>query len=230
MKTTPFHSRTLPLNHELSWYEWDGWVVPDSYDDMYAELRATRERASMADMSPMSKYEISGPQAGQFLDFLVTRDMSTVEVGQAVYTPWCDDAGRLLCDGVVFRLGEDRFLVTADPHMIWFSQRAQGYDVSIADVTEDLGLLAVQGPHSQQVMEALTGTDWGDLPFSRCRTIDVAGARIVVARQGFTGEHGYELQVPRDACPDVWDALTAAGEPCCKAASPRSHWTSSTCD
>ena len=213
MKTTPFHERTLPLNEGLLWYEWDQCMIPDAYEGMYAELRATRERVSMADMSPMSKYEISGPQARAFLDYLVTRDMSTVEIGQAVYTPWCDHSGLLLCDGVVFRLEADRFLVTADPHMLWFSGMAEGFDVSILDVTDDLGLLAVQGPSSQAVMESLTGTDWGDLPFSRCRSIEIAGVHVVVARQGFTGEHGYELQVPRDAGPDVWDAVYAAGEP-----------------
>jgi aminomethyltransferase len=213
VKVTPFFARTRPLNRFQMWFNWDLHVVADVYTGMSEELRATREGVSMGDMSPLSKHELSGPDAQRFLDRLVTRDMTGVEVGQVVYTPWCDERGKVVGDGLVFRTGEDRFRITADAQFEWLALQAEGMDVSIGDVTDDFGLLAVQGPRSAEVMSALTGAEWASLPFSRTRTVGVAGADVLVARQGFTGELGFELWVPAEAGVAVWDAVTEAGGP-----------------
>jgi aminomethyltransferase len=211
VKVTPFFARTRPLNRYQMWFNWDLHVVADLYTGLSEELRATRNTVSMGDMSPLSKHELSGPDTRRFLDRLVTRDMSAVEPGQVVYTPWCDDRGKVVGDGLVFRIGEDRFRITADAQFEWFTSQAEGLDLAIADVTDEFGLLALQGPRSGEAMATLTGGEWTDLPFSRTRTAQVAGVDVLVARQGFTGELGFELWVPAAAGPDVWDAVTAAG-------------------
>ena len=213
MKHTPFHDRTAPLNRMQMWFNWDLSIVPDVYADMHEELRATRTMASMGDMSPLSKYLIRGPEAGAFLDRLVTRDVEGLEIDQVAYTPWTDERGKVVGDGLVFRTGEDEYRLTTDPQLGWLTRHADGFDVTIDDVTDDHGLLAVQGPRSVEVMDALTGVPFDDMAFSRTRTASVAGADLLVARQGFTGEHGYEMWVPREAGPSVWDAVAAAGEP-----------------
>ena len=213
MKLTPFHERTLPLNRMQMWFNWDRHIVPDTYAGFAAELKATREGVSMGDMSPLSKYEIRGPDALRFVDRLVTRNVATIAAGQAFYSPWTDERGKVVGDGLVFRLAPDVFRVSADPQQEWFAVQADGLEVGIEDVTDGFGLLAIQGPRSRQVMDSLTKGSWSDLTFSRIRTATVAGAELLVARQGFTGELGYEMWVPADAGADVWDAVTSAGAP-----------------
>lgn len=213
MKTTPFHGRTAARNRLQMWFNWDRHVVPDAYEDPVAELRATREGVSMGDMSPLSKYVVRGPDAERFVDRLVTRDVTGTEAGQALYSPWTDERGKVVGDGLVFRLGREEFRISSDPQLEWFTRQAGGLDVGVEDVSDAFGLLAIQGPRSRDVMEALTDEGWGDLSFSRIRSAQVAGAEVLVARQGFTGELGFEMWVPAEAGPAVWDAVAEAGAP-----------------
>lgn len=194
------------------WFNWDLYVVPDVYSDMHAELRATRDGVSMGDMSPLSKYAIRGGDATRFLDEIVTRDVSSLEIGQVVYTPWTDERGKMVGDGLVFRMDATEYRLTTDPQLEWLSRHADGLDVEVEDLTDGFGLLALQGPRSIDVMDALTGGSWADMPFSRARTTSVAGTDILVARQGFTGELGFEMWVPAQVGRDVWDAVATAGE------------------
>jgi aminomethyltransferase len=213
VKVTPFHSRTRALNRFQMWFNWDLHIVPDVYTGFDEELRATREAVSMGDMSPLSKYEIRGPDAARLVDWVVTRDVTGIEVGQVLYTPWCDDRGKVVGDGLVFRVEANAFRLTADPQLEWLTGQAEGLDVTITDLTDSYGLLAIQGPRSPKVMHALTGGDWSDLPFSRTRLANVGEAEVMVARQGFTGELGFELWVPAASGPEVWDAVAEAGQP-----------------
>lgn len=195
------------------WFNWDRHIVPDAYRDLASELRATRERVSMGDMSPLSKYEVRGPDAPRFIDRLVTRNTTSLEPGRVVYTPWTDERGKIVGDGLVFRIGTDAYRISADPQELWLRRRAEGMDVEIADVSEGFGFLAIQGPRSREVMDTLTAETWEDLPFSRIRTVTVSGTELMVSRQGFTGELGYEMWVPAAAGDEIWDAVATVGEP-----------------
>ena len=210
---TPFHERTA-LNSETPWYfNWDLCHVVDVYDDFHAELRAIRTNVTMGDMSPLCKALISGPDAGRLVDWLIPRDTTDLRPGGIYYTPWCNEDGKLVSDGLVFRTAEDAYLFTGDPTYEWFVSQAGGHDVTITDQTDDLGILAVQGPRSRRVMVAATGVDDLELDFSRLGRFEIGGVEVDVARQGFTGEHGYEILTPRHAGAQVWDAVASAGEP-----------------
>ena len=210
---TPFHERTA-LNCETPWYfNWDLCHVVDVYDDFHAELRAIRTNVTMGDMSPLCKVLISGPDAGSLVDWLIPRDTTDLRPGGIYYTPWCNEDGKLVSDGLVFRTAEDAYLFTGDPTYEWFVSQAGGYDVTITDQTDELGILAVQGPRSREVMAAATGVADLELDFSRLGRFEIGGAEVDVARQGFTGEHGYEILTPRRAGARVWDAVASAGEP-----------------
>ncbi len=210
---TAFYPRTSLLNERQKWNAWDRYHIVDAYTEWQDEVRTIRERASALDQSPLSKHYISGPDALRLADYLITRDATKIEVGQIYYSPWCNQDGVVVGDGLVARVAPDRFMFTADPMMNWFRHHAEGYDVTIEDVTFDFGLLALQGPASTAVIEAATGESWSDLRFSRLRTTTVGGVELTVFRQGFTGEIGYEFFVPTADGADVWDALFDAGEP-----------------
>jgi aminomethyltransferase len=208
---TPFVSRTAPLNRNQLWMHWDGLMVADVYSDVETELRAIRTSAAMGDMSPLAKYEVRGRGAEAMLDRMIPRDVTRLAPGSVLYSPWCDEEGRLVNDGLVIREADAVFRLSADPNGAWLARCAEGFDVEIVDITRELAILTLQGPQAPAVLAAATGTDWRDLPFSRTRDATIAGCAVDVLRQGFTGEVGYELWVRADDAPAVWDAVAAAG-------------------
>jgi aminomethyltransferase len=211
---TAFFERQRELNTKLSWGEWSGYHAAAVFADFVdIEYNAIREAAAVIDVSPLYKYEVSGRDAAVLLDRVVTRDISRVEIDQVIYTPWCDEAGKVIDDGTVTRLASDRFRVTAaDPSYRWFAMNATGLDVRIADVSEETAGLALQGRLSREVLEAATGRDWSDLRYFRRRPTTIAGVDVDVTRTGYTGDRGYELWIPASGALPVWDRLFDVGE------------------
>ncbi len=209
---TPFAPRTESANRYAMWLQWFGYLVADVYTSYEEELDAIRNRVAMNEMSPLQKYRFTGPDAHRFTDRLVTRDLSAMEVGQVMYTPWCDHDGKVVCDGLVFRIGEQDFRISGGRLSRWLEQLAEGFDVEITDETADLAILALQGPAAPDVMDRATGEQWGDFGFSRRRLTTIGGVQVDVARQGFTGELGYELWVGAGDAVALWDAVQEAGQ------------------
>src|SRR5215218_3786747 len=197
----------------MQWREWARFYASAAYADAHdIEYNAIREAAAVIDVSPLYKYRITGPDAIALADRVITRDATKLKVGQVYYTPWCDEHGKVIDDGTVHRVGEQELRWTAaDPQSRWLHQNAAGLDVTIDDVTEEVAALALQGPLSRAVLEAATGEDWADVRYFRRREATIAGTRIDVSRTGYTGDLGYELWIPADAAPAVWDVLFDVG-------------------
>ena len=210
---TAFFERQRALNTKLSWGDWSGYHAAAVFADFVdIEYNAIREAAAVIDVSPLYKYEVSGRGAATLLDRVVTRDVSALGVDQVLYTPWCDEDGKVIDDGTVARLDRDRFRVTAaDPSYRWFAMNGSGLDVEIRDVSEGTAGLALQGRLSREVLAAATGEDWAQLRYFRRRPSRVAGVEIDVTRTGYTGDRGYELWIPRDGALPVWDRLFDVG-------------------
>ena len=214
---TAFHPRTAPLNRKMQWREWSGYFASSVYADFHdIEYNAIREAAAVIDVSPLYKYRLTGPDAIRLADRVITRDATKLKVGQVYYTPWCDEHGKLVDDGTVHRVAERELRWTAaDPQYRWLHQNAAGLDVDIDDVTESVAALALQGPLSRAVLEAVTRQDFGDLRYFRRRAAKVRAGRrsiaIDVSRTGYTGDLGYELWIPADDAAAVWDAVFTAG-------------------
>jgi aminomethyltransferase len=210
---TAFFERQRELNTKLSWGDWSGYHAAAVYADFVdIEYNAIREAAAVIDVSPLYKYEVGGVDAAALLDRVVTRDVSTMAVGQVIYTPWCDEEGKVIDDGTVTRLDENRFRVTAaDPSYRWFAMNATGLDVEIADISEGTAGLALQGRLSRHVLERATGRDWFDLRYFRRRPTAIEGVDVDVTRTGYTGDLGYELWIPAEGALTVWDRLFEVG-------------------
>jgi aminomethyltransferase len=211
---SPFHERTAPLNRAMAWGDWAGYHSAAAYADHHdIEYNAIRQSAALIDVSPLYKYIVSGPDAQRLVDRIITRDATKLAVGQVLYTPWCDERGKVIDDGTVSRLDEATFRWTAaDPCYRWIRMNAGGLDVDVRDVTEALGALALQGPRARAVLEAATGEDWSDVRYFRRRAATIAGIELDVTRTGYTGDLGYELWVASEHAPAVWDAVIAAGD------------------
>ncbi len=212
---TPFHEKTLALCDSLSYREWAGYYAVSTYEaNTEHEYNAIRNAAALIDISPLFKYIISGRDAAALIDRVITRDATRLDIGQVIYTPWCDEHGKVLDDGTVCRLGEHRFRMTAaEPNLRWLRQNAAGLSVEIDDVSEQVGALAVQGPTSRAVLAAAADAGVDGLKYFRLMQSTIAGARVEISRTGYTGDLGYEVWMQRDDALTVWDAIVAAGAP-----------------
>jgi aminomethyltransferase len=210
---TAFFERQRELNTKLSWGEWSGYHAAAVFADFVdIEYNAVREAAAVIDVTPLYKYEVSGAHAAALLDRVVTRDISAMALDQVIYTPWCDEEGKVIDDGTVTRLDENRFRVTAaDPSYRWFAMNATGLHVRIDDISEATAGLALQGRLSRHVLERATSQDWFDLRYFRRRPTTIDGFDVDVTRTGYTGDLGYELWIPVEGALAVWDRLFDVG-------------------
>ncbi len=209
LKTTPFHARTSALCVSHAWRRWAGYVVASSYELSHErEYHSIRAAAALFDVSPLYKYAITGKDAAQLLDHVVTRSIQALKVGQVAYTPWCDAQGKVLDDGTVARLGEHSFRLTAaEPNLRWLQDNAAGLDVSIKDVSESMVALSLQGPASRAILGDI------ELGYFRLAESSIAGIPVTISRTGYTGDLGYEIWAPADQAIALWDALIDAGTP-----------------
>jgi aminomethyltransferase len=144
----------------------------------------------------------------------MARDIKIINIGQVAYCCWCNDHGKIIDDGTVFRLDEDRFRVhTAEPMLAWFDQFRRGFDVTIQDITETVAAVAIQGPTSRDILKQLTNIDMDALAYYRVAPGKLVGLDAYISRCGFTGDLGYEIWVENTAALPLWDALMSAGKP-----------------
>jgi aminomethyltransferase len=210
---SPFYPRQAEIDRLFRWHEWKGYSSADGFYDTALEYFSTRNSAGVFDITPMTKYRITGPDALDFLDRLVTRNMRKIKAGRVAYAVWCDDEGQVIDDGTIFHLKEGEYrLCSQERHMSWFNAASIGMDVSIVDETEEICALALQGPTSYSILKTM-GLDGIEAlrPFG-LTTFDFQGAELMVSRTGFTGDLGYELWITPDKALELWDALFAAGE------------------
>jgi aminomethyltransferase len=211
---TAFHERTFALCESLNYREWSGYYAVGSYEPHHEhEYNAIRNAAALIDISPLYKYRLTGKDATRLVDRIITRDMRKVSVGQVVYTPWCDEHGKVIDDGTVSRLDENIYRWTAaDPSLRWFTQNATGMDVEIEDISESVSALALQGPTSGRLLKSLiTDGDITNLKYFRVTKASIAGVPVDISRTGYTGDLGYEIWVASDDAIKVWDSLIKGG-------------------
>src|SRR3954470_19808880 len=211
LKRTPLHDRHVAAGARL--VPFVGWEMPVQYQGIRAEHVKVRTRAGVFDVSHMGEIETSGPEAEDFLQRILSNDVTKIAERGAQYSVLCREDGGVLDDLFTYRL-PDRFLTVTnaanhEKDLAWFQEQAAGFDVEVRDAHADYAMLAVQGPEARGVVEGLAD---GDLP-PRMRTADLklAGVDCLVCGTGYTGEDGVELLIPPDGATTVWDALTGDG-------------------
>ena len=215
LKNTPFHERTSALIRAQTWRRWAGYQAASAYDPHPdREYAAIRSSAALIDISPLFKYMISGKDATRLLDRMVTRDVTKAAIGQVLYTPWCDAQGKVIDDGTISRLGENRYrLTSADSSLRWLRMNAVGLEVTIEDVSEITGALALQGPLSRDILQSMADVDLKSLGYFRLVQTKLNNLPVTISRTGYTGDLGYELWVDASLAVRLWDALISAGTP-----------------
>jgi aminomethyltransferase len=215
LRQTPFHQRTAALSEGQAWRRWAGYVVASAYELSHdREYHSIRSAAALFDVSPLYKYLITGRDAARLLDRVVTRDVGKAKVGQVLYTPWCDTAGKQLDDGTISVLAERTYRMTsADPNLRWLHLNASGLDVAIEEVSERTAALSLQGPNARAILQVAAQRDLAALKYFHLTDAKIRGIPVTISRTGYTGDLGYEVWVDAAQALPLWDALMETGTP-----------------
>jgi aminomethyltransferase len=193
-----------------------GYEMPVQYTTgILAEHRAVRRAAGMFDVSHMGELEVRGGDTLGFVQHVTTNDASKLAIGQAQYSAICGDDGGILDDCIVYRFADHWMLVVnasnIDRDRDWISQYADRFGTTVTDRSDETGLIALQGPLAQQILDRVTDTDLDDINYYHFAEGAVAGVDAIISRTGYTGEDGFELYLPADGTVDVWKKLLEVG-------------------
>jgi aminomethyltransferase len=211
---TAFHDRTFALCHSLNYREWSGYYTVSVYEVHHEhEYNAIRNACALIDISPLYKYLVTGKDATKLVNRIITRDINKVAVGQVIYACWCDENGKVIDDGTITRLEQNKYRWTAaDPSLRWFRQNGLNMDVQVEDISEQTAALALQGPTSAKLLKVVSDADIANLKYFRKTSGRIAGVPVDISRTGYTGDLGYEIWIPWNDAVKVWDELMAKGK------------------
>jgi aminomethyltransferase len=211
---TPLYDRHLALGGRM--VDFGGWELPQQYTSIRDEHLAVRKVAGLFDISHMGRLLVEGAGAQEYLQRLLTNDMSALAPGHAIYSLMCQEDGGAIDDLVVYRQAEDRFLVVVnganrEKDAEWMRGHIPS-GVSMTDHTEDMSLIAFQGPRAHELLPG-DSSPTDDIPYFGFRAGKVAGVTALISRTGYTGEDGFELFIESPRVGEVWDAILAEGKP-----------------
>jgi len=214
LRRTPL--RDFHAAHGARLVDFAGWEMPVQYRSILDEHRAVRRAAGLFDVSHMGEVDVTGPEAGQFLNHLVTNDVGRLFPGRVLYSPMCRPDGGVIDDLLVYMRGpEDYFLcinagnIAVD--VAWLAEQATGFAVTVKDRSDDYALLAVQGPRAAAIVQSLTTVPLAPVKYYHFVEGAVAGVPCLISRTGYTGEDGFELYHPAARAVALAEALLAAG-------------------
>ena len=213
LKLSPFFDRTSKLNESQEWRRWSGYLSATNYELTHDnEYFAIRTKSALLDISPLKKYLIEGKDALALLDRLVTRNIKICKIGQVMYTPWCDENGKVIDDGTIQRLSENKFRITsAEPNLDWILHIASGLNVKIKDDSETTAALALQGPNSREILNSISEVSLNGLKFFWMIDTNFNGIPVSISRTGYTGDLGYEIWMDSENALLIWDLLLKKG-------------------
>jgi len=192
-----------------------GFLIGYEYTRWWHESHALRNTAVLGDWSWLNKVLVRGPNAERLLNYATVKNIARQEVGQVMFTPMVNEAGKIAIEGLTYKLADDVFMFTQSGAQMWLAhlQDVTGIEVELEDVTPDYSCFALQGPRSTEILEAVTGESFRDLKFSRFRTVEILGEPVIVDRQGVTGEVGYEFLMPTAGgrAADLWRLIRDTG-------------------
>lgn len=210
---TPLHDRLESMG--ASFEEDGGWLWFESMGDLTAEYNAVRTGVGVWDLSPLIKWNFEGPQAAEAASFVNTNDLVGAEPGSVKYGPFCNEDGKVLDDGTIYKFSDDHLWVmtNSEDHADHFAEHLDGLEVEITNVARQMPHLSIQGPRSREVVAKLTGLDLAQFKYFTFMTdpVTLGGATGHLARTGFSGELGYEFFTSPEGIESAFDALIGEG-------------------
>ena len=214
MKSIPLRDKHAALG--ASFTDFGGWEMPVRYSSDLAEHHAVREAAGLFDISHMGELFVEGKDAAAFLDYALVGAASEISIGRAKYSLICNEAGGIIDDLIVYRLGQNAYLVVANASnreavAKALVERCSSFDAVVTDESDAWALLAIQGPSSVKVLSKITSAPLLELKYYAISEAEIAGVNCLLARTGYTGEDGFEIYIPVESAGKVFDEIIAAG-------------------
>lgn len=198
--------------------DFGGWELPVQFESIKAEHENVRTKAGLFDVSHMGEITVKGPNAFEFLQYVMTNDVSKLKPGSAQYTAMCYENGGTVDDLLVYKKAEDDYLLVVnaantEKDFEWLqSNVVEG--VELQNISDDIAQLALQGPKAEEILQKLTDYDLSEIKFFKfADDVDVSGIKSLVSRTGYTGEDGFEIYCGSSDAPKLWNAILEAGEP-----------------
>jgi aminomethyltransferase len=214
LKRTPLHASHVRLGARM--IPFGGWDMPVQYTGIVEEHRVVRSAVGCFDVSHMGEFDFRGPDAVAALQRLTTNDVAALQVGQVQYSLLCYDNGGIVDDLTLYRLADDHFMMTVnasniDKDWTWVQRHLDGR-VEARNVSEETGLIAVQGPNAERLVGRLSDVAVAEIGYYRFRQGRVGGVPAIISRTGYTGEDGFELYLPAASTATVWEGFLAEGK------------------
>ncbi|MBX3749474.1 MAG: glycine cleavage system aminomethyltransferase GcvT, partial [Opitutaceae bacterium] len=215
LKRTPL--RDFHAAHGGRLVDFAGWEMPVQYRSILEEHKAVRRAAGLFDVSHMGEVDVRGPQAGAFLNHLVTNDVAKLYPGRVLYSPMCYPTGGVVDDLLIYLRAPGDYLLCINAGNIakdlaWIREQSARFEVTITDRSSDYAQLAVQGPRAAEIVQTLTGAKLGAIKYYHFAEGPVAGIPCLISRTGYTGEDGFELYYPAADAVPLAEAVLAAGQ------------------
>ncbi len=214
IKKTPFYDRHVAFHAKI--VEFAGFEMPVSYEGINAEHLHVRQALGVFDVSHMGEFFVEGPGAQAFLQTMTVNDVEALRDGQAQYSAMCYDDAGIVDDLIVYRFDASKYMLVVnaanlEKDFFWLQQHLNG-DVTLTDRSDDLALLAVQGPDAMNCIQKLCDIDVSEIEFYHFRECRIAGEEVLLSRTGYTGEKGFEIYHSPLQSDTIWDALFQTGK------------------
>lgn len=216
LKKTPLYDSYEKYGGKI--IDFAGWALPVQFEGIIPEHEAVRTKAGLFDVSHMGEVTVIGENAFEFVQNLITNDISILEDNQVLYSPMCYPDGGIVDDLIVYRFTKNHFFLVINAGNIekdfeWMLKNKGSFNVDITNISSSVTQLAIQGPKAEEILQKLTDTNLSDIKFFFCkREVLVAGAKCLVSRTGYTGEDGFEIYSDRESVTGLWDKILQAGK------------------
>ena len=215
--------KRTPLFDEYEKYggktiDFGGWELPVQFSSIKEEHDAVRNRAGLFDVSHMGEILVTGPEALEFLQNLLSNDISKIAIGQAQYNAMCYEDGGVVDDLLTYKLADNHYLLCVNASNIekdydWMMENQNQFDVTIDNQSDAYAQIALQGPLAEEILQSLTATDLSAIKYFRFQEdVEIAGYKALVSRSGYTGEDGFELYGTPEAIKALWEKILDAGK------------------
>ena len=212
MKQTPLYAKHVELGAKL--VDFAGYQMPIQYTGIIQEHNAVRHSAGLFDVSHMGEFIISGDEAEVFLDYVTINDVVSIQPWQAQYSAMCYEDGGIIDDLLIYRYPDHFMLVVnasnKEKDLDWFMAHKLD-NVDILDISDQTGLIALQGPKSRSILQNIFDINLNEIDFYSFDVAKINGNSATIARTGYTGELGFEIYADHDNIAKIWDAIMKAG-------------------
>ena len=213
---TPLYNVHRESNAKL--VDFHGWLMPVQYTGILDEHLTVRQSAGLFDLCHMGEIEIAGERAAEYLQYVLTNDISKLTDGKAQYSLICSDTGGIIDDIIIYRYTEQKYFIVVnagntEKDFNWFKQQADAYGVTVKNLSDRKGLIALQGPESEHILRSAGCTEAEKLAYFEFTESVFSGCGIMLARVGYTGEDGFEICCSAGDCEKIWKAILSAPHP-----------------